>query len=92
MTEEGQPVHGSVTEQTVNIMNAVTKRLEQAGATLDDVVRVQVWLSDMKHFDEFNQAYRSCFHTALPARTVTCAGLAFGLDVEIEVQAVNPGN
>lgn len=92
MTAEGQPVYGSVMEQTNNIMHAVTKTLQRAGANLNDVIRVQVWLSDMTHFAEFNQAYSAFFHEGYPSRTVTSSTLAFGMDVEIEVQAVNPGH
>lgn len=92
MTAEGEPVYGTVTEQTLNIMHAVTKTLNRAGASLNDVVRVQVWLSDMKYFAEFNRAYGSFFHEIYPSRTVTSSTLAFGMDVEIEIQATNPGN
>lgn len=91
MTAEGKPVYGSITQQTINIMHAVTNTLNRAGAKLNDIVRVQVWLSDMEHFAEFNRAYGSFFHDGYPSRTVTSSTLAFGMDVEIEIQARDSG-
>lgn len=88
MTVDGEPVRGTVTEQTNRIMQSVSDTLQRANVALEDVVRMQVWLSDMEHFAEFNQAYRAWFPQGFPARTVTSSALAFGADVEIECQAV----
>ncbi len=90
MTQEGEPVRESVTGQTQRILDAIEATLSRAGASLNDVVRVQVWLSDMAHFTEFNAAYSTRFAQGFPARSVVTSKLAFGLDVEIEVQAVEP--
>ena len=88
MTEEGEHVYGSVTEQTQRIMLTIVETLKRTGISQDNVVKVQVWLSDMKYFAEFNAAYCTWFPNGYPARTVTTSRLAFELDVEIEVQAV----
>lgn len=90
MTPNGEPLPSSVTEQTLRIMDSIEQTLALAGATLNDIARVQVWLSDMAHFAEFNAAYRSHFPDGFPARSVVTSRLAFGLDVEIEVQAIEP--
>ncbi|KAA1052042.1 RidA family protein [Pseudocitrobacter sp. 73] len=90
MTQNGEPLPGSVTEQTLRIMDSIEQTLALAGATLNDIARVQVWLSEMAHFAEFNAAYRSHFPDGFPARSVVTSRLAFGLDVEIEVQAIEP--
>ncbi|MGY6036895.1 RidA family protein [Aeromonas sp. AE23HZ002T15] len=87
MTAGGEPLHGSVAEQTRRILGSVEETLTRAGASLAQVVRVQVWLSDMKHFADFNAEYGTWFSNGFPARSVTSSALAFGLDVEIEVQA-----
>ncbi|NME02543.1 RidA family protein [Aeromonas sp. DNRA1] len=87
MTASGEPLYGSVVEQTRRIMQSIDGTLTRAGVSLDQVVRVQVWLSDMKHFAEFNAEYRTWFSNGFPARSVTSSALAFGLDVEVEVQA-----
>ncbi|MFS0828804.1 RidA family protein [Pseudomonas phoenicis] len=88
MDAEGAPVHGSVEAQTLLIMKNIQATLESCGSSLERVVKVAVWLSDMAHFQRFNAAYRSCFTEGFPARTTVVSKLAFDLDVEIEVQAV----
>ncbi|HGM5603511.1 MULTISPECIES: RidA family protein [Serratia] len=88
MTSEGEPLYESVTQQTRHIMQSIEDTLARAHATLESIFKVQVWLSSMDHFAEFNRAYSAFFSDSLPARTVVTSRLAFDLDVEIEVQAI----
>ncbi|MDA8492632.1 RidA family protein [Kluyvera georgiana] len=90
MSPDGQPLYGTITEQVNRIMRSVSEMLARGDAQLRDVVRAQVWLSDMAHFAEFNQAWRPWFPEGFPSRSVTTSSLAFNLDVEIEFQAVLP--
>ena len=54
----------------------------------DDVVKVNVYLTDMADFDAMNGAYRQMFEEPHPARTtVAVAGLPLGASVEIELVA-----
>ena len=49
------------------------------------------FLSDMKHFPEFESVYRSYFSAPYPARmTVASAGIYDGLDVEMDAIAYLP--
>lgn len=88
MDNKGNALYGSIEEQTCTIMHNISLTLARAGCTLNDIVRVKVWLSDMKHLARFNTTYQSFFKGAFPVRTLTGATLALGLDVEIEVQAL----
>ena len=88
MSEIGEPIHGDVKTQTRNIMEGIKRTLIACGSDLNAVIKATVWLSDMKHFAEFNQEYRTFFPDGFPARSVVSCNLAFGLDVEIEVQAI----
>ncbi|QMR46852.1 RidA family protein [Citrobacter freundii] len=88
MTDKGEPLPGTVTEQTQRTMESINRTINRAGASPDQVVRVQVWLNDMAHYAEFNEAYTKWFPGGFPARSVVTSHLAFGLDVEIEMQAV----
>ncbi|OLU26446.1 RidA family protein [Pseudomonas sp. PA27(2017)] len=88
MSASGEPLHGSVDEQTRLIMSNIQETLKSCGSGIDKVVKVTVWLSDMKHFQTFNDAYRTSFPNGFPARTTVVSKLAFDLDVEIEVQAL----
>ncbi|GAA5188908.1 hypothetical protein GCM10025772_10020 [Ferrimonas gelatinilytica] len=87
MSAAGEVIHGSVTEQTHAIMERIGETLRECGADYKDVIKATIWLSSMDHFAEFNEAYKAYFQDALPVRSTVTAGLALGLDVEIEVQA-----
>lgn len=88
MNATGEPVYGSVAEQTHLILQNIAATLSACGSSMDNVVRITVWLSDMQHFAAFNEAYRTHFSSSFPARTTVMSRLAFNLDVEIEVQAL----
>jgi 2-iminobutanoate/2-iminopropanoate deaminase len=61
--------------------------LEGCGASLDDVVKVNAFLSDLTYFQRFNLVYSSIFYENYPARTTIAAGLNEIL-VEIDCIAV----
>ncbi|MGO4674959.1 RidA family protein [Bosea sp. 2YAB26] len=63
--------------------------LHAAGATIDDVVKVNAYLVDVRYGDEFNEVYARYFKTDRPVRTrVQAAMLARDCLVEIDVIAV----
>ena len=81
----------SVVAQTRRIMENIKAIIEEAGGTLDAVVHCRAFLSDMKHFPEFESVYRSYFSAPYPARmTVASAGIYDGLDVEMDAIAYLP--
>ncbi len=60
-----------------------------AGATLEDVVKVTVFLTDMELFARLNAVYAEFWGSVKPARScVGVAALPLGVDVEIEAIAV----
>ena len=82
----GQFERDSVASQTRRIMANLKAVVEEAGATMDDVVRCRAFLSDMKHFPEFDRVYGQYFTNPYPARmTVACAGIYDNLDVEMDM-------
>jgi 2-iminobutanoate/2-iminopropanoate deaminase len=83
-----KPVHGSVGEQTKRILENIQTILEAAGANMQKVLRVDVYLSSMERKPEFNEVYLKFFPENRPARNcVAVAGIDDDLDVEIEVIA-----
>jgi reactive intermediate/imine deaminase len=88
--ESGEPVAGGVAEQTAQALANVEACLAAAGCTLDDVLKVNVFLVDLADFGEFNEVYRSAFTEPYPARTTVQVGLPAPLKVEIEVVARLP--
>ena len=62
--------------------------LEEAGSSLDKVLKVTVYLIDMREYGRFNEVYKKFFEKNPPARTcVQAAKLPFGARVEIDVIA-----
>ena len=73
-------------EQAELCLRNVQHILEAGGATLDDVVAVNVFLADLGHFAEFNEIYTRFFKKPYPARTTIGCDLR-GILVEINAIA-----
>lgn len=81
-------VEGGVGPQTRQALANLQTVLAQAGATLADVAKTTVWLTDLANFAEFNAAYAEAFGEHLPARSTVTSALAIpGALVEIEAIA-----
>ena len=81
-------VEGGVGPQTRQAIANLEAVLAQAGATLGDVAKTTVWLTDMAHFVEVNAAYAQAFGADVPARSTVTSALAIpGALVEIEAIA-----
>lgn len=55
-------------ESTRLALNAFKHAIESAGFTMDDLVAVQVFCTDLSYFDTFNRIYRTYFHGPMPTR------------------------
>lgn len=82
----GDIVPGSIEEQTKLTLQNIREIVEAGGFTMDQVVKVGVYLSDLQHFQRFNEAYVTFFQAPMPARTCIEAGLN-GILVEIDAIA-----
>jgi len=84
----GALVDGDVEAQTHRAFDNLQLVLEDAGLTMDDVVKCNVYLTDMANFAAMNRAYQSRFTAPYPARTtVAVAGLPLNAQVEVELVA-----
>lgn len=84
----GALIDGDVSAQTEQALRNVEAVLRAAGKTLDDVVRVGVYLTDMADFAAVNAVYETMFGAPYPARTaIGVAALPLGAAVEIDVIA-----
>ncbi len=71
------------------VLDALQKTLERAGMTMDDLVYVQVFCSDVANYDDFNKVYRGYFAREFPARAFVGSGrLLFGARFEVQGIAV----
>ena len=92
----GSDINGKVPEdiraQTRNTFENLKAVLVAGGSGLDKVLKVTVYLTDIKDFEAMNEVYRTYFSGDLPARsTVGVAALARpDLHVEIEMVAHVP--
>jgi 2-iminobutanoate/2-iminopropanoate deaminase len=87
---EGKEVRGIVA-QTKQCLNNVKQTLAAAGASLDDVVKVTVFLRSEEDFADMNEAYQSYFPEAKPARSTVVSGLVLpSMLIEIECIAFVP--
>lgn len=88
-----RPVHaetGAMPEdfagQARQCLDNVRHVLEAAGAGMDDVVRVGVYLADLGDFAAFNAIYEEYFTAPFPTRTTICCTLR-GIQVEVDAIA-----
>ncbi|MGD9039127.1 MAG: RidA family protein [Desulfobacteraceae bacterium] len=84
-------VEGGTGRETTQTLRNIEVILKSCGASLDDVVKVDVFLKDMGTFAEMNEAYLAVMGSDPPARiTVGRAELALGAAVEIDCIAYKP--
>ncbi len=70
-------------DQVRQTLRNVQTILEAAGSSLDDVLKVSAYVTDLTRFQEFNEVYREFFQHDPPARTTVGASL-LGFLVEVD--------
>jgi len=89
LTSEGHLEINDVREATRISLTNVKAILEAAGATMADVVKTTVFLTNLADFTAVNEVYASFFAGTPPARScVQVAALPRGVAVEVEAVAV----
>ena len=87
--DQFETVSGSVGDQTTQALRNIKRILGACDASVDDVVKVTVYLTDIATFAEMNEAYIAVFGDDPPARaTVGVSQLVLGAGVQIECVAV----
>ncbi len=86
------PFYGSdIKKQTEYILNNLQKTFKAAGTSLDNVVKAQVFLTDLMNFNAFDEVWKKFFKTAPPRTTVGTTGLLVkDTLVEIDLIAYKP--
>ena len=74
-------------EEARLVMDAVKRTLESAGLTMDDLLSVQIFSSDVSLFETFNVVYRTYFKGEFPARAFLASGKLL-FDARFEVQGI----
>src|SRR4029077_12958609 len=77
----------TVEEEARLVLDGVKRTLEAAGLTMDDLLSVQIFCSDVTLFEKFNTVYRTYFKGAFPARAFLGSGKLL-FDARFEVQGI----
>ena len=77
----GTRVGATIAEQVRQVLENLDAVARAAGGSLQDAVRVGMYISDMAHFEEMDAEYRRFFSEPRPARTTIQSDLV-GFDVE----------
>jgi len=85
----GQRVPDTATEEARLVMEYMKETLTDGGMTMDDLVSVQVFASDLSTYAAFNRVYRTYFTKEYPARAfLGIANVLYGARFEVQAIAV----
>ena len=81
----GNLVEGSIKDEANQVLKNLKSICEAAGYSLDDAVKITIFLTDLGNFAVVNDVMKEHFSEPYPARaTVEVSGLPLGVNVEIE--------
>ena len=76
---------GTIEKEAKLALENIKIIMESAGSSLDNILQVNVYLTDIREYARFNDVYRGYFNDPMPARTcVEVKQLPFGLRIEID--------
>ena len=86
----GAHFEGDIKAHTKHVLDEIQKRLEEAGSSMEKVLKVNVYLNDLKDYDGMNEMFRGRFGPEPPVRTTIAAagGIPGNSLVEIDCIAV----
>jgi reactive intermediate/imine deaminase len=88
-TDANQRVPDTAEAEAKAVLDKIQATLRAADMTMDDLVSVQIFCSDVKHYAAFNGVYRTYFKKEFPARAFIGSGtLLFGARFEVQGIAV----
>ena len=76
---------GDIQSETRRVLKNIQAILEAAGSSLPDVVRIGVFLADLKDFDGMNEVFREIFPENPPARTTVGCALP---EIKVEIDCI----
>ncbi len=88
MLQNGELVSGDIKKETRQCLENIKAIIEEAGCSLDDVVKATVYVTNLGDFAEINEVYAEFFKTEPPARAcIQVTALPKGARVEIDAIA-----
>jgi len=87
--DENGKIPKDASEEAHNVLNSIKANLEAAGMTMDDLVSIQVFSSDVSDYQVFNDVYKTFFTREYPPRAYIGSGtLLFNARFEVQGIAV----
>ncbi|HEY7543843.1 MAG TPA: Rid family detoxifying hydrolase [Blastocatellia bacterium] len=77
-----------IEDQATQTFDNIKAIVEAAGSSMANVVKVNVYLADLKDFSKMNEIYRQYFGPDFPARATIGAQLLLGMLIEVDCVAV----
>jgi enamine deaminase RidA (YjgF/YER057c/UK114 family) len=78
---------GDAYTQTVETLRTIAQALQRAGASLQEVVRTRIFVTNINHFEAVQRAHAECFGTIRPASTLVEVSRLVHPDMLIEIEA-----
>ena len=78
---------GNMTVQTEQIMQNLKKIISQIGASLDDVIQVRTYVTDISQWDSIEPVWRKYWGSVWPVSTMVQISRLFHVDQMIEIEA-----
>ncbi|MFP4496855.1 MAG: Rid family detoxifying hydrolase [Vulcanimicrobiota bacterium] len=86
--DTGEMIESGIANLAIQCINNIRGILEEAGGTLENLVKVTIYCTDLTEFKKINQAYEAFFTGTPPARAVVeVQALPMGSRIEIEAIA-----
>jgi len=83
----GELVVGTIEEQTKQVFSNINAIIKESGGTLDDVIKLSVFVTDLGNFEAINKVMAALFSEPYPART-TIEVSALPKNAALEIEAL----
>jgi 2-iminobutanoate/2-iminopropanoate deaminase len=88
----GEKITGSIEDQTAQVLKNLTAILEASGSSLEQVLKVTVYITDISLWGKVNEVYSQVFGEHKPARAIVpTRDLHYGFKIEVEAIAAVDG-
>lgn len=85
---KGAHFKGDIKAHTKHVLDEIQKELENAGSSMDKVLKCNVYLNDLKDYKEMNEEFRGRFGSEPPVRTTIAAAGGIPGDSLVEIDVI----
>jgi len=85
---KGAHFPGDITSHTKHVLDELKKELEKAGSSMEKVLKVNVYLNDLKDYKAMNEVFRGKFGSNPPVRTTIAAAGGIPGDSLVEIDCI----